>query len=177
MTYATVRQALVTYFAAQSITGLQHIYRDMPWYTEAAQWNITPGRTWAAIAFIHLDDSDESRITTTARTPTQPSNAVGFKQVHYRISVGLQFQYMIPTELQGTDDADAWTDALDSLIDGIKTAIHADPNLGTPGVIFQAGQSNNDMRVQSDLPVYDAPNSRIYSFHRVSFDLSEIINA
>lgn len=177
MSYAAVRAATVAWFNTAGIEGLQKVYQDMPWFLDAAEWNVTPGRPWGAVGFIHLDSSNESRITVGAENPTLPADAVGYKQVEYVLSLGLQYQYLIPATLPADVAADVWVEGLDSLIDAVKARIRQDPLLGaTSDVIFQAGQDDNDIRVESDLPIYDA-GVRVYSFHRVQFNLTEIINA
>lgn len=177
MSYTAVRAALQDWFEGAAITGMQKIYLDMPWFMDAAQWNITPGRTWAAVGFVHIDSSNESRITVGAKNPTLPANAVGYKQVQYVVSLGIQYQYLIPATLSGTDEEDAWVVGLDAITDAIKTRIREDPLQGTTSnVIFQAGQDDNDIRVDSDLPIHE-PGVRVYQFARVQFSVTEIINA
>lgn len=190
MSYAAVREAIVDYFSAATITGIQKVYRDMPWFIEAAQWQIevpvtepAPGdvpRTWAAVAFVHIDQSAESRITVGAPGPsTTPADAIGYKEVRYVVSLGMQYQYLVPVVLPDGYEADAWVDGLDTIIDTVKSLIRADPLLGTngSGVIFQAGQDDLDIRVESDFPISDPVGNRVYSFHRVAFNVTEIINA
>ena len=177
MSYAAVRAALVAWFEAANVTGLQQVYKDMPWFLDAAQWNITPARTWGAVGFIHIDSSSESRMTVGAQNPLKLADTVGLKQVNYVVSLGLQYQFLIPATLANGDEADVWVDGLDSLIDALKTRIRSDPLQGaSSSVIFQAGQDDNDIRVESDLPIHE-PGVRVYSFHRIQFNLTEIITA
>lgn len=167
MSYATVRQALVAYFA--SIAGIQTMYRDSPWFLDQAQWGLEADKQWGAVAFLHIDRSSESRITLPAGT--------GSKEIEYVVSLVVQYQYLIPSILGNGLREDDWVVGLDTIIDTVKARLRADQTAGTGlgGVIFQVGENPSDITVDQDLPILDV--GRVYSLTRVEFNVTEIITA
>jgi hypothetical protein len=167
---ATVRAAVRDWFQTAQIDGLQKVYLDLPWFLDGSIWPFEDGREWAAVAFVHIDTSNESRITVPALT--------GQKQINYTISLGLHYQYLIPAELGIGADVDDWVVGLDSILDGVKARLREDPNMGAApntGPVWQQGQSNADIRLDRDLPILD--NGIVRSWNRVEFQLTEIITA
>jgi hypothetical protein len=167
MSYTTARAALVAFFTG--IDGIQRMYADAPWIIEGANWQLNAGTTYGAVAFIHIDQSSEARITLPAQT--------GQKQISYTVSLLIQYQYMIPPYLALGTSEDAWVVGLDLIVDAVKAQIRSDQKAGTgpAGVIFQQGEGTSDLRVAQDLPIAD--EDRVYSYTRVEFDVTEIITA
>ena len=167
MGYATVRTALASYLAG--IPGIQLLLRDAPSFLDGANWSLDVGTTHGAVAFFHIDQSNESRISLPAIT--------GQKEVNYTISFLIQYQYLLPAQYEDAQTADEWVDGLDTIIDEVKKRIRADPTAGTGigGVIFQIGQDPGDIAIEQDLPILDG--NRTYSFTRIELHLTEIIVA
>lgn len=169
MSDSAVRQAIQAWFASAAIPGVQTVYLDEPWIVQGADWNVTSESGWGAILAIHLDSSDETRITMPALT--------GNKRVDHKVGVLIQYQYLIPSQLPSGVMEDDWVNGLDQIIDAVKARIRSDPNMGTApgGVIWEAGQSPADIRITRDLPKLDP--GRIVSWNLVEFDVTEIIVA
>lgn len=171
MSDATVRAALVTYLNAAAIPGIPKWYQDAPWIIQGNQWDFQPDGA-GAVAYLHIDDVKESRITLPALTPL--AAAAGNKRVDYTISFLILYKFLIPTQsVAGTEDQ--WVAPLDTMIGQFKTAVRADPNAGTPSVIFEWGQSKDGIRHQRDLPVKN--RGYLQSWNRLEVDVTEIITA
>lgn len=174
MPQADVRAALVEYFANPPLPGVQIVEKDLPFYFDGANWNVSAETGWAAVLAIHIDSTSETRITLPARTPD--TQAWGNKKVAYTVSIIVQQQYLTPTyRPPGWDETD-WTDALDTLLDSITDRIHRDPTAGSGGnPIFEFGQDDNDIQIEQEIPTFD--EGRLYSWCRVQVNVTEIINA
>lgn len=166
MSDGAVRVALRDFFQTPVITGLQKVYLDEPWIIQGANWNVDAG--WGAVGFIHLDTSKESRLTLGAAIG-------GSKRVEHTVGLVIQYQYLIPDTLPDGVDEDAWVGPFDQIIDAVKARIHSDPTLGSPSIIFQGGQDNDDIRVSRDLPQKDI--GKVIVFAVVEFNVTEIIQA
>lgn len=169
MSDSAVRLAIRAWFATPPIPGVQNVYRDEPWIVQGADWDVSTELGWGAILSIHLDSSEESRITLPALT--------GNKRVDHKVGVLIQYQYLIPDVFPDGVMEDDWVNGLDQIIDAVKTRIRSDPNMGTApgGVIWEAGQSPADIRISRDLPKLD--RGRVISWNLVEFDVTEIITA
>lgn len=182
MSDTTARAAVVTFFKNANITGLEQVYRDMPWFIDGSKWGMALNNGWGAICYVHIDQTQESRITFLGAdllgAPT------GQKQIDMTVSLIVAYQFLIPTK--GTDDVveDMWVSPLDELLDAMRALLRSDPTLGTgaesamaDAPVFQAGQGENDIRQTRDLPRLDLLNGRVVSWNRIEFDLTQIITA
>lgn len=171
MSDATVRAALVAYLNGVKIPGIPKWYQDAPWIIQGNQWDFQPDGS-GAVAYVHIDDVKESRITLPAESPT--ITAAGNKRVDYTVSFLILYKFQIPKDaVSGTEDQ--WVGPLDTMIGLFKDAVRADPNAGAPSVIWQWGQSQNDIRHQRDLPVVN--RGYLQSWNRLEVDVTEIITA
>ncbi len=191
MGYTEVRAAVVAYFQAaidadpKQLDGIAYVYRDAPWWVDGASipFLVTGERLWAGALFVHFDRSTESRIAlpapnvTTGRTIA--GGFVGQKNVTYTCTLGLLYQYLIaseyPVALNGKPPGDEWAEGLDHIIDQLKALIHADPNLGHPSVIFEAGQANDGITLDQDAPSEN--NGVVNQWSGLQFVIEEIITA
>ncbi len=181
MSEATVRAAIVKFFATPPITGIQDVYNDMPWFLDGGTWTLRDNGGWGSIAYIHLDSSAETRLTmggaNAQGTPTGQVNVL------HTVSLVVQYQYLIPTNLPAGSREDAWIGPIDQIIDAAKTRIRSDPTFGTGagGAIYQAGQGDGSggphIRQTRDLPVLDPNRSKVLNWNRLEFDVREIITA
>lgn len=178
--YAAVRAALKEWFVDAQIDGVSAVFKTGPWYLDGSTWSIPGGTNYSAVLFVHIDSSAESRITLPAPNAFIPGQPIGQKQVMYVVSVVIQYKYLIPSDLPPGEAEDAWVDGLDLIIDQVKARIRLDPTQGgtdSYSAIFQAGQSEADIRLEQDLPIIDEDGGIVYSLSRVEFDLTSIIIA
>lgn len=168
MSIATVRAAVTTYLQDAVIPGLNRVYAAFPWYIDGETFNLAANLGNGAIAYVHLADSEETRWTVPA--------VQGVKRVHYEVAVIVAYQFLIPSaDVDATMSEDDWVNALDVILQGIKDRIHADPQLGAPATVFLAGQTNNNLRIHSEMP--RRLPGKILSWHAVEFQLTEVITA
>ncbi|MGE0399942.1 MAG: hypothetical protein AB7T06_24720 [Kofleriaceae bacterium] len=165
--------------AANELVGVQRVYKDAPWWIAGPTFEVTP-LTFGAALFVHIDRSRESRITIPAPDPQAgrsiDSGFVGQKLVQMTISVGIVYRYVIPSELTEEQLEDEWVTGLDGIIDGIKNRLRRDPLIGTTAdTVFQAGQDDNDISIDHDLPTLDG--GHVMCFARIQFSLDQIITA
>lgn len=171
MSDATVRAALVDYLNGAAIPGIPKWYQDAPWIIQGNQWDFQPDGA-GAVAYVHIDKVQESRITLPAKTPL--TVAAGNKRVDYTVSFLILYKFQIPTNAaSGTEDQ--WVGPLDTMIGQFKDAVRADPNAGDPSVIWEWGQSANAIRHERDLPVTN--RGYVQSWNRLEVDVTEIITA
>lgn len=176
----SVRAAVVAYFRGQTITGLAKWYRDEPWRIEPPMFNLQANGGWGAIGFVHLDSAHETRLTVGGVSGVTPT---GSREVSHTVSLVISYRYQIPTALPAGTDEDAWVAPLDTMLDQIKSAIRADPTLGTSAIqpnptINWAGQAyggSPDIRQIRDLPIQDTNRTTVICWNRVEFDLVEFI--
>jgi hypothetical protein len=170
---ATVRAAIAAYLnaAAPAIPGLQHIYQAKPWWVDGATgFRLSANGGSGAFAYLHLVASEETRWSV-------PWNG-GDIGVHYDFHLVVVYIYEIPSTSQATAvSEDAWVGPVDTILQGIKDAIHADPTLGTTStkVIFNAGQTPNPLKTSSEQPLKSS--GRLYSWHVIEFRVTEVIQA
>lgn len=197
MGYAEVRAAVVEFFQdaidaeEPKLTGVRWVYRDAPWWVDGASIPFivdvgpdeTEPRLWGAAMFVHFDRSTESRIGVPAPNIEQgrtiDSGFVGQKNVTYLCTIGVLYQYLIPAEYPddptGKPPGDQWASGVDTIIDELKALIHADPNLGHPDVIFQAGQANAGLTLDWDAPTQNG--GVVNSWLGLQLTIEEIITA
>lgn len=167
MADAAVRRTIRDFFQFPELPGMQKVYLDVPWFMDGAQWDVLGNAGWAAVGAVHLTSSNETRIT----LPWQD----GSKQVEHTVGLVIQYQYLIPSEFTVDEAEDEWVTGLDTIIDGIKDRIRSDYTFNDPNVIFQGGQSPNDIRIQRDVPIID--KGRIVAWNVLEFNVTEIIQA
>lgn len=167
MADGAVREAIQAFLLNPSIDGVQYVYKDVPWFLDGAQWDVFDNRGWAAVCSVHLDSSRESRLTLPF--------AVGSKHVEHNVGIIIQYQYLIPDQFAQGEFEDAWVTGLDAIVDGIKDRIRSDYTFGAVNIIWQAGQSTDDIRITRDVPVRDA--GRVISWNVIEFTVTEIIQA
>lgn len=195
MSMATVRAAIAAYLTTgiatstqdAAIPGLNQVYRGMPTFIDPSRWWVLPPELGSGtIGYIHLAKVDEDRIALPAVT--------GGKFVEYVVALVLIYRYMIPSGAQVPPlDGDEWVDGYDATLEGVKAYIRADPHLGTapatatndtgviydrfPDVIWQAGQTQGDLAMTSDLPFRDEDGGEVLSFQVIEFHVTEAITA
>jgi hypothetical protein len=167
MSDAQVRLAIQEFFQTPAIDGIQRVFRDVPWFMDGAQWDVFDNRGWAAVASVHLDRSEETRITLPWKD--------GSKQVDHNVGLIIQYQYLIPATFGQDEYEDAWVDGLDAIVDAVKERIRSDYTFNNPNVIFQGGQTPNDIRIQRDVPIID--KGRVVSWNVIQFSVTEILQA
>lgn len=171
MSDATVRAALVAYLNQAAIPGIPKWYLDEPWIIQGNQWDFQPGG-FGAVAYVHIDDVKESRITLPSQTPLIA--AAGNKRVDYTVSFLILYKFQVPTNATPGSE-DQWVGPLDTMIGQFKAAVRADPNAGAPAVIWQWGQAENGISHTRDLPVRNG--GYVQSWNRVEVAVTEIITA
>ncbi|QGJ93459.1 hypothetical protein SEA_MUFASA8_9 [Arthrobacter phage Mufasa8] len=160
---AAIRTALASYIAPT--TGITAMFRDEPWFITGEAWTTEDGLP-GTVCYLHINEESETRITVTG------SGSVG-KRVDYKVGIIILYQYVIPDAPIGND---AWVDGLDQLIDALKARLRADPTMGTDGtVIWQAGQSDGDLRIRRDLPKLHG--GKVHSWNVMELEVTEILTA
>lgn len=172
MSRATVRAALVTFFNNTSIQGLGQVHSAPPYWADGSEWDLArpigDGPAGAgAIGAIHLAEDVESRVSVPA--------IQGWKAVTYKAALMVFYQWLLPSNTLTPVDEAAWADPLDGILDGLVALIRSDPNLGDPTVIWQAGQSANDVHVICDVP--RRLPGKVLSWNVIEFDVIEMVQA
>lgn len=164
MTVANVRAQIITFL--NGINGITTLYRDAPYELTGDNWqnNSLPGTP----AFVHVEQSDESRITVPAVT--------GWKHVEYSVAFMALYQYWIP---DGATAKDAWVTGQDQLVDAIVGKIRSDPAFGAVAgsPIFEAGNQDSGIRVIRDMPHWDQGGGKIMAWFRIEFRVTELVQA
>lgn len=180
MSIATVRQALRDYLAAGAaggaVPGVREVYKAIPWFVAGSQWQLADSFGSGSIAFLHLEDTGETRDANPSQGVTP--GVVGAKLVGYQADLVVLYQFLIPSSTQ-VDQAppDSWVDPLDATMQGFKDWIHADPTAGTgpQGVVFQMGQDDGDLKVSPQLPLRTP--AKIWTWPVLQFSVYEAIQA
>ena len=175
MSQSSVRNQIAAFIKAANIPAVEYVFRGGPYRTDGSLFKLGANNGHGAVLFVHLDQSNESRITVPSLAPTNLSGAVGQKQVQYVVSIVIMYKFKVQELGQG-QDVDVWVDPLDAIIDALKTRIRSDPNQGDASKIFQAGQDPIDLRLVQDLPV-EIPNGILFSLARLQYNVTEIIVA
>lgn len=166
---ADVRAAVTAFFKGLSVPGVGHVFSEWPYYMANATAfdQVHPTLLGQSALMVHLTRVNESRISLPAIT--------GQKQRQYVVGLGIMYRYMIPNDAGTQPDQDQWVAGLDTIIDGLRAAIEAAPNLGNASVIWQAGQEPGDLSTEIDLPVLDGSYVRILA--RIDMHVTEIVTA
>jgi hypothetical protein len=168
----TIRAAITTYLRAQTIPGLNKIYQAMPAEIDPSIWNLAANNGSGAIAYVHLTESYETRIATPRLN--------GQKLVPYLVGIVVEFKYAVPAENATALNGDEWVTSLDIILEGLKAAVRADPHLGTGDLgadVFEAGESQKDLSLRSQLPTRDEDNGEIWVWSVLETQVSENITA
>jgi hypothetical protein len=168
-----VRAAIAAFLASANIVGLQNVYQALPMFRSGELLNLGADNAAGAYAWIELGQSEETRISVPAKYPGYTGS--GDKTVHYPVTVIVEYQYLIPQQLNSQLSPDDWVLAEDAILQGIKDRIHSDPTLGANGTIFAAAQEPNSLRIDPDSPVLEP--GKVMSVHGIEFRVTEVIQA
>lgn len=171
MSRATVRAAIADFLAGANIAGLQTVYQAMPMFNAGELLNLTAASAAGGFAWVEMGQSTEVRWSVPAKYPDYTGS--GDKAVHYPVTIVVEYQYLIPPQLDAVVPADDWVHAEDALLQALKDRLHEDPTLGAPGVIFAATQEIGSLAVSEDGPVLES--GKILSVHGISFRVTEVI--
>lgn len=177
-----VRAAIAEYFKTANLTGVIGVYKDIPYFFNDAQWSVNTSSGWAAVIAVHIDDLTETRISLPSRG-NSADGPVGQKDRLYTVSLLIQQQYKIPQlGFPGQEDEASYVDMIDILLDEVADLLHADPTMGCgkAGPIFQAAQDTNgapSIHIAMDVPMQDNERTRIYAWNKITFPVTEIVNA
>lgn len=167
MSATTITAAIQSFLAPTP--GLTKLYKDAPWEMSGDNWQKAeiPGTP----AFIHLDNYSESRIALGGEHG-------GKKQVDYTVSLVLLYQYLIPSDLEGSDK-DVWVEGLNDLLDAVVDRMRSDRSFGcaAAGPIFEAGNQDQGIQISRDLPHWDHGGGKVRAWVRVEFKVTEIVDA
>jgi hypothetical protein len=170
----TVRAQLQAFLTSPPIPGLQQVFLSEPLYIAGGAWNLAANAGWGAVGWPWISDEHEERRTLGAQTPT--AAAVGQKEITYKVSIMLLYQYLIPAQM-GAEDG--WQAPLDQIIEGVKQRLRSDPKAGTAAglgnVIQQQSQEPGDLSVTRDMPQRD--NGKVIVWQRIDTTVTEIITA
>lgn len=130
MSRATVRSAVVNYFAPPRVMGLNKVFSAQPKRIEGNwfRYGQPAGTPSGAVGIVHIISENEERIAIGGETS-------GKKWVHYEVEMQL-FQHSIR---QHSEDAMA---DFDALVDNFKEALRADRRLEDYPVVFEAGEKS-----------------------------------
>lgn len=165
MTAQTLRAGIKAFVDTPQITGLQPVYLDYPWRVAGQAFALDPALGWAAIAWPHLDQQSEKRLTLPAGT--------GSKEVTYRVGLLTIFQYRIPANLPVGAREDDWSAHHDGLLDALCARLRSDQTLG--GTVIQAGEGEQQLTIKRDLPQING--GVLWAWTAIEFDAAEIIQA
>lgn len=128
MSRATVRSAVLAYFAPPRVNGLNKVFSSMPKRIEGHwfRYGQSAGTPSGAVGIVHIAGESEERIAIGGETD-------GWKWVHYDVQLDLYQHSVHPLS------EDAMTD-FDTLVDAVKDALRADRRLSDYPVIFEAGE-------------------------------------
>lgn len=170
MSAGTVRAQLLAYLSTPGITGIETWFADEPWFAAGESWKLSANNGWGAVAWPAITDESEDRLTLPALT--------GQKEVTYKVSIVVLFQYVIPA---GPASADAYSGPLDSVIEAVKARLRADPKAGTgaglDGVIFQQSQDVGDLHVQRAVPHLAKGGGKVIAWNAIETTVREVITA
>lgn len=163
MSRKTIRAAVVDWFTAPPIPGLDAVYptamRDTA-LLPASGTTVTGSR---ASGFVWIVDDKERRVATPA--------VAGVRLVDYTVHLQIVHLSWQVKEADAADD-------LDTLVEAVKARLRSDPRLGqTPDVIFEAAQGK-DPQIEG---FYGEPqaldNGAIETWFAIGFTVSEQITA
>lgn len=171
MGYATIRSAVTQWIAPPNVPGITKVYPGQPKMLSGAAYGVFPIATYdlgqqtaGAFAYIHIDDTVETRIATGGATS-------GIKHVKYQVGVVFAFLAI------GAANDGQYIGAWDAIADTLKARIRANRTLGQDGLtVWQAGEDADDLHIASDLPRQDdAGNVYIWSVLELSV-IEELVN-
>lgn len=173
MSRTTIRAAIADFLAAANITGLQKVYQAKPTFFAGELLDLSADNASGAFCWVEFGVSDETRWSNPAPYPGYSGS--GDKGIHYPVSIVVEYQYLIPEQLDAPVSPDDWVHAEDAILQGIKDRIHSDATLGATGVVFGASQEPSGLRVSEDDPVL--ASGKVLSVHTIEFRVTEVIQA
>lgn len=177
MSRGAVRDALKTYLEAAAVPGLHEVFRAPPRWVDGSAWQLNDTLGSGAVAAVHIQEEQESRITVPAPNVLFPGMAVGQKMRDYRVGVMVFYQYLAPSGGLSSVEEDAWAAPFDTIVDGIVARLEADPLIGTTGqnTVWQAAQDPGDPKVLTDIPKQLA--GKVLAWGVVEFTVNEVVTA
>jgi hypothetical protein len=170
MSSTAVRAAVVAYLTSTDIQGLRKVYQAEPYWVDGAEWNFAIDLGSATVGFVHLSQESESRITVPVLT--------GQKQVTYKVTLYLIYQYLLTSAATVAVSEDAWVTALDATIDAVKDLLRADPNCGVPLTVFESAQDRGDLLTKRGDPFLIGENGgSLGSWTSIEWTVTEIVTA
>jgi hypothetical protein len=130
---AAVRDTLQTFLSGATIAGLHDVFRAPPRWVDGSAWQLNDKLGSGAIAAIHIQETQDNRISVPAPTVLMPGGPVGQNMRSYRVGVMVFYQYLVPSGGLTAVDEDAWAAPLDVILDGIIARLKSDPLLGGSG--------------------------------------------
>lgn len=178
MSTTTVRAAITSFLNANAlggatpIPGINKVYTAPPYWADGNDWNLASQLGSGAVVAVHLPEESESRNTLPALT--------GQKRVDYLVGIMIFYQWLLPSGDFNSHPPDAWVYPLDTITDGLKAALRAAPNLGSPSVIFQAAQGRihggaPDLVIKRGLPRRSSKGGKVLSWSALEFTAIEIV--
>lgn len=164
MSATTIRASIAAFVSAPAITNLAKVYADYPWRIAGTALAITPTTNFGAVAWPHIAEQHEKRITFPAGT--------GSKEVTYAVDLIVVAQYRIPPTATAGDE---WVAPADTLLDAIVARLRSDQKIGTgpSSSILQAGEGDEQLKIRRDMPRIDGGILHVWT--AVSFSVTEIV--
>lgn len=167
MSAASVRSTVAAFVSGGSIANLAKVYSDYPWRIAGTALAITPTTNFGAVAWPHIAEQSEHRITFPAGS--------GSKEVTYEVALIVVAQYRIPPT---AGNGDEWVAPTDALLDAIVARLRSDQKLGSgpSSSILQAGeQGTANLKINRDMPRVDGGILHVWT--SVGFTVTEIVTA
>lgn len=176
MSRAAVRDAVKSWLEGGNITGLTAVHRAPPRWMDGNEWQLSSTLGASAVAAVHINEEQATRISVPAPTVLMPGGPVGQKMRSYRIGLMIFYQYLIPSGGLVAQAEDGWAAQFDTIIDGIVDRLESDPLIGTDGsVVWQAAQEPGDPKVLTDIP-RELPG-KVLAWGVVEFTVDQVITA
>jgi len=177
MSRGAVRDAVQAWLVAGNISGLNTVHRAVPRWADGSEWKLNLGTAGSgAVAAVHINEEQASRITVPAPNVLLPGGPVGQKMRSYRIGLMVFYQYLVPSGGFTAPDEAGWAAPLDSILDAIVDRLEADPLIGTNGsVVWQAAQEPGDPKVMTDIP--KQLSGKILAWSVVEFTVDQVVTA
>jgi hypothetical protein len=172
-----VRAAVISYLRNQAFSHVVQIFQAVPSFFPEVEWVTTAQDQWTAMLAFNIEQFTETRMSMPA-AGNSGGGPVGTKMRTYQCSILVHQQYWIPEFYPPGEDAASYVSMIDTLVEDIVSAIHADPTLGSAGKpIFQAGQADQGITTYQEVPQYNSDQSGIYAWTRIAFTIDEVIQA
>jgi hypothetical protein len=163
MSRASVRDAVVNWFAPPAVSGLNLVTRSKTKLVQGQQFFGATGVGSGAVAFVYFERKREHR-----RAFGGPRS--GWKRVVYTVGLVVLFRSNRERMEDAADDHDA-------LMDAIEARLRSDRTLG--GTVFSAGEGaelgQDDIETVSDLPKLVGQETHVWGVLR--FEVAEWIQS